>query len=76
MYKKYMNKNQLKALLLQACEDIKDNADEIVEGIDELKNITISICFVEEYFPYITINKNYNKYITFTKEIENTLLEE
>lgn len=71
-----MNKKYLKAVLIQACKDIENSVDEIVEGIDEINKINISIEFIDESYPNIHINKDYNKYVTFTSEIENTLLEE
>lgn len=71
-----MNKKYLKAVLIQACKDIENSVDEIVEGIDEINKINISIEFINDSYPNIHINKDYNKYVTFTSEIENTLLEE
>lgn len=71
-----MNKKYLKAVLIQACKDIENSIDEIVEGIDEINKINISIEFIDDSYPNIHINKDYNKYVTFTSEIENTLLEE
>lgn len=71
-----MNKKYLKAVLIQACKDIENSVDKIVEGIDELNDVTISIHFINDSYPNIHINKDYNKYVTFTSEIENTLLEE
>lgn len=71
-----MNKKYLKAVLIQACKDIENSVDEIVEGIDEINKINISIEFIDDSYPNIHINKDYNKYVTFTSEIENTLLEE
>lgn len=71
-----MNKKYLKTVLIQACEDIKNSADEIVNGIDELNNIIISISFINDSYPSININKNYNKYVTFTKEIERSLFDD
>lgn len=71
-----MNKKYLKAVLVQACKDIENSVDEIVEGIDEINKINISIEFIDESYPNIHINKDYNKYVTFTSEIENILLEE
>ena len=71
-----MNKKYLKAVLVQACKDIENSVDEIIEGIDEINKINISIEFIDESYPIIHINKDYNKYVTFTSEIENILLEE
>ena len=71
-----MNKKYLKSVLIQACKDIENSVDEIVEGIDELNDVTISIHFINDSYPSIHINKDDNKYVTFTSEIENTLLEE
>ncbi len=71
-----MNKKYLKTVLVQACEDIKNSIDEIAEGVDELNNITISIHFTDDRYPDIHINKDYNKYITFTDEIERSLLDD
>lgn len=71
-----MNKKYLKAVLIQACKDIENSVDEIAEGIDELNDITISIHFTDDRFPNIHINKDYNKYITFTNEIEGSLLDD
>ena len=71
-----MNKKYLKAVLIQACEDIKNSADEIINGIDELNNIVISISFIDDSYPSINIDKNYNKYVTFTKEIERSIFDD
>lgn len=71
-----MNKKYLKTVLIQACEDIKNSADEIIDGIDELNNIVISISFIDDSYPSINIDKNYNKYVTFTSEIERSLLDD
>jgi len=72
-----MNKKYLKTALLQACKDIENSADEIIEGIDEINNITISIYFIDDdSYPHIHINKDYNKYITFTNEIERSLFDD
>ncbi len=69
-----MNKKYLKATLLQACKDIENSIDEIAEGVDELNDITVSIHFINDLYPSIHIIKDYNKYITFTNEIEGSLL--
>ena len=71
-----MNKKYLKATLLQACKDIENSIDGIAEGIDELNDITISIHFTNDLYPNIHIIKDYNKYITFTNEIEGSLLDD
>lgn len=71
-----MNKKYLKAVLIQACKDIENSVDEIVEGIDELNNIVISISFIDDSYPSINIDKNYNKYVTFTNEIERSLFDD
>lgn len=70
------NKRFIKESLIQACEDIKNSADEIVCGIDELDSLTISINFVGGGFPIIHINKDYDKYVTCTDKIQDIFLEE
>ena len=71
-----VNKRFMRESLIQACEDIKNSADEIIGGIDELDSLTVSIKFVDGCFPIIHINKDYDKYVTCTDEIQNILLKE
>jgi hypothetical protein len=71
-----MNKQYLKAVLIQACKDIENSINEIAKGVDELNDITISIHFTNDLYPNIHIIKDYNKYITFTNEIEGSLLDD
>ncbi len=70
------NKRVMKESLIQACEDIKNSADEIVGGIDELDSLTVSIKFVGSDFPIIHINKDYDKYVTCTEKIQDIILKE
>lgn len=71
-----INKDYLKKLILQACNEIKNITDEIIDnGMDELQTLNISISFPdgEETYPTIDIQKKYRKYITLTDEIIETL---
>ena len=69
--------NELKVLMLkQACEDIKANAEDIIGSTKYNKSLSIEISFRDEdeiEIPTIIINKEFP--ISFSKEIENCILE-
>ena len=69
------NKGLLKEAITQACDDIKNDIDKIIDDIDELHSMTISICCDGDYMPYIDVAKCYTKYITITDKIEDLLNE-
>jgi len=68
-----MNKELRIKLLKQACEDIKNNADDIIGGTQYDKSLSVEINFYDEEFPTITINKEFP--VTFSDEIANHILE-
>lgn len=68
-----MNKELRIKLLKQACEDIKENAEDIVGGTKYDKSLSVEIKFYDEEFPTITINKEFP--VTFSDEIANHILE-
>ena len=71
-----INKDYLKKTIIQACEEIKNITDEIIDnGMDELQELYISISFPNGYdtHPTIDIQKKYTKYIPLTDEILETL---
>ena len=71
-----INKDYLKKTIIQACDEIKNITDEIIDnGMDELQELYISISFPNGYdtHPTIDIQKKYTKYIPLTDEILETL---
>ncbi len=74
-----INKDYLKKTIIQACEEIKNITDEIINnGMDELQELHISISFPNGYdtHPTIDIQKKYTKYIPVTEEMLETLMNE
>ena len=68
-----MNKELRINLLKQACEDIKENAEDIIGATKYDKSLSVEINFCDEEFPTITINKEFP--VTFSDEITNYILE-
>lgn len=67
-----MNKELRIKLLKQACKDIENNAEDIVGNTKYDKTLNVEICFDDNEFPTITINKEFP--ITITKEIEDFII--
>lgn len=64
-----MNKEFIKESIIQACEDIKSNVDGILDNIDELSYLNITIDINDEEMPSIRINSDYTKWITVTDKL-------
>lgn len=70
------NKEFLRESIIQSCEDIKNGVDKILDDVDSLNYLTISICVEDNYqFPYISINKDYKKFVTVTDKITDKIQE-
>lgn len=67
-----MNKELRINLLKQACEDIKENAEDIIGAIKYDNSLTVEINFYNNEFPTITINKEFP--ITITEEIKDFIM--
>jgi len=63
------NKEFIKESILQACEDIKSNVNGILNNIDELSYINITINIHDGEMPSIRINSDYTKWITVTDKL-------
>ena len=70
-----LNKEFLRESIIQSCEDIKNGVDKILDDIDSLNFLTISICVEDNnQFPYISINKDYKKFVTLTDKIQEAAM--
>jgi hypothetical protein len=70
------NREFLRESIIQACEDIKNGVDTIVSDVDSLNYLTISICVEDNVqFPYISIDKDYKKFVTVTDKITEKIQE-
>ena len=70
-----LNKKFLRESIIQSCEDIKNGVDKILDDIDSLNYLTISICVEDNnQFPYISINKDYKKFVTLTDKIQEAAM--
>lgn len=70
------NREFLRESIIQSCEDIKNGVDKILDDIDSLNYLTISICVEDNYqFPYISIDKDYKKFVTVTDKITDKIQE-
>lgn len=70
------NREFLRESIIQACEDIKNGVDTILSDVDSLNYLTISICVEDNYqFPYISIDKDYKKFVTVTDKITDKIQE-
>lgn len=67
-----MNKELRINLLKQACEDIKENAEDIIGATKYDNSLTVEINFYNNEFPTITINKEFP--ITITEEIKDFIM--
>ena len=71
-----LNKEFLRESIIQSCEDIKNGVDKILDDIDSLNYLTISICVEDnDQFPYISIDKDYKKFVTVTDKITDKIQE-
>ena len=69
------NKEFLRESIIQSCEDIKNGVDKILDDIDGLNYLTISICAEDNVqFPYISIDKDYKKFVTVTDKIQEAAM--
>lgn len=65
----------LRESIIQSCEDIKNGVDKILDDIDSLNYLTISICIEDNnQFPYISIDKDYKKFVTVTDKIQEAVM--
>ena len=64
-----MNKELRIKLLKQACEDIKENAEDIVGNTKYDTTLSVEIRFDDNEFPTIVVNKEFP--VSFTDEIED-----
>ena len=64
-----MNKELRIKLLKQACEDIKENAEDIVGNTKYDTTLSVEIRFDDNEFPTIVVNKEFS--VSFTDEIED-----
>ena len=70
------NRVFLKEAIIQCCEDIKNSVDEIVDGIDKLNDLDITISCTNNECPVIRVYKGYDKFITINDKMMNALLNE
>lgn len=70
------NKEFLKEAIIQACEDIKNSIDRIIDGIDKLNNLDITISCTDNECPVIRVYKGYDKFITINDKMKMALLNE
>ena len=69
------NREFLRESIIQSCEDIKNGIDKILDDIDGLNYLTISICVEDNnQFPYISIDKDYKKFVTMTDKIQEVVM--
>ena len=69
------NREFLRESIIQACEDIKNGVDTILSDVDSLNYLTISICVEDNVqFPYISIDKDYKKFVTVTDKIQEVVM--
>lgn len=69
------NRDFLRESIIQSCEDIKNGVDKILDDVDSLNCLTISICVDNnDQFPYISIDKDYKKFVTVTDKIQEAMM--
>lgn len=69
------NREFLRESIIQVCEDIKNGVDTILSDVDSLNYLTISICVEDNVqFPYISIDKDYKKFVTVTDKIQEAVM--
>ncbi len=70
------NREFLRESIIQACEDIKNGVDAILSDVDSLNYLTISICVEGNVqIPYISIDKDYKKFVTVTDKIQEVAMD-
>ena len=70
-----LNREFLRESIIQACEDIKNGVDTILSDVDSLNCLTISICVDDnDQFPYISIDKDYKKFVTVNDKIQEAVM--
>ena len=70
-----LNREFLRESIIQSCEDIKSGVDKILDDIDSLNYLTISICVEDNVqIPYISIDKDYKKFVTVTDKIQEAAM--
>lgn len=70
-----LNREFLRESIIQSCEDIKNEVDKILDDIDSLNYLTISICVEDDVqIPYISIDKDYKKFVTVTDKIQEAVM--
>lgn len=67
-----MNKELRIELLKQACKDIENNAEDIVGNTKYDTTLSVKICFNDNEFPTITINKEFP--VMITEEVRDFIL--
>lgn len=67
-----MNKELRIELLKQACKDIENNAEDIVGNTKYDTTLCVEICFNDNEFPTITINKEFP--VMITEEVRDFVL--
>lgn len=69
------NREFLRESIIQVCEDIKNGVNTILSDIDSLNYLTISICVEDNnQFPYISIDKDYKKFVMVTDKIQEAVI--
>lgn len=69
------NREFLRESIIQSCEDIKNGVDKILDDIDSMNYLTISICVEDNVqIPYISIDKDYKKFVTVTDKIQEAMM--
>ena len=65
----------MKESILQACDDIKNDVEDIIADIDKLNTLDITISCNGNEIPTINIYKGYEKFIKVTDKIEGALMD-
>lgn len=68
------NRKFLKEAIIQCCEEIKNSVDEIVDGIDKLNDLDITISCNGDECPTIHIYKGYQKLITVNDKMTEAII--
>lgn len=68
------NRKFLKEAIIQCCEDIKNSVDEIVDDIDKLNNLDITISCNGDDCPTISVYKGYEKFVTINDKMTEAIL--
>lgn len=68
------NRKFLKEAIIQCCEDIKNSVDEIVDDIDKLNNLDITISCNGDECPTISVYKGYEKFVTVNDKMTEAII--